>query len=206
MRATGGRSSHSGSARRGQINLRPATRENSERHGQVPGCHIYDGRLSLRRRHPDQPRLASARGRYTFDVSGFRHMLNRLKQNDETEVVVPVFDRKLEISRSAARTIRTTSMSGCQGNYILLRREPWSSCAAFDVTVDIRVPEEVSASASMPAGKAMEFRGRTFRRRSRPATYPMAFSSSLKASSRISSQDIGHRDQFPEDHPKGSAR
>ena len=105
----------------------------------MDGYHYDDGILISRGLRPREGAPE------TFDVSGFRHMLNRLKQNDETEVVVPVFDRKLEISRSAARTIRhDVNVLIVEGNYILLRREPWSILAPlFDVTVNIRVPEEV---------------------------------------------------------------
>ncbi|GLS22379.1 nucleoside triphosphate hydrolase [Labrys miyagiensis] len=81
----------------------------------------------------------------TFDVAGFRHMLERLKHNQEPEIAVPVFDRELEISRAAGRMIPLqVGVLIIEGNYILLDREPWSSLEPlFDVTVNIRVPEEV---------------------------------------------------------------
>lgn len=81
----------------------------------------------------------------TFDVAGFRHMLVRLKQNQEAEIAVPVFDRGLEISRAGARMIpRDINVLIVEGNYILLDQEPWSSLAPlFDVSVNIRVPQEV---------------------------------------------------------------
>lgn len=81
----------------------------------------------------------------TFDVAGFRHILDRLKHNEEAEIAVPVFDRSLEISRAGARMIpRDINVLIVEGNYILLDQEPWSSLAPlFDVSVSIRVPEEV---------------------------------------------------------------
>lgn len=81
----------------------------------------------------------------TFDVAGLRHMLGRLKLNEEMEIAVPVFDRELEISRAAARIIsRDVNVLIVEGNYILLGRDPWSSLAPlFDVSVNLRVPEEV---------------------------------------------------------------
>jgi pantothenate kinase len=105
----------------------------------MDGYHYDDSVLISRGLHPRKGAPE------TFDVSGFRHMLNRLKQNEEMEIAVPVFDRKLEISRSAARTIRRdVNVLIVEGNYLLLRREPWSSLAPlFDVTVKIRVPEDV---------------------------------------------------------------
>src|SRR5688572_27161103 len=36
----------------------------------------------------------------TFDVAGLRHMLERLRRNQEAEIAVPVFDRELEIARA----------------------------------------------------------------------------------------------------------
>jgi pantothenate kinase len=81
----------------------------------------------------------------TFDVPGFRHMLDRLRRNEEAEIAVPVFDRSLEISRASARMIpHDIDVLIIEGNYLLLDREPWSSLAPlFDVTVNIRVPEDV---------------------------------------------------------------
>jgi pantothenate kinase len=79
----------------------------------------------------------------TFDVSGFHHMLQRLKRNDEPEVAVPVFDRDLEIARAGARLIpRSVRHLIVEGNYLLLDRPGWSSLRAlFDTTIMIAVPE-----------------------------------------------------------------
>src|SRR5262245_32149512 len=41
----------------------------------------------------------------TFDVGGFDHILQRLRDNSEDAVAVPVFDRDIEISRGGARLI-----------------------------------------------------------------------------------------------------
>ena len=81
----------------------------------------------------------------TFDVGGLRHMLSRLKLNDEDEIAVPVFDRAIEISRSAARLIpKAVRVVVVEGNYLLLGLPPWSHLhVAFDATVMINVSEEV---------------------------------------------------------------
>jgi pantothenate kinase len=81
----------------------------------------------------------------TFDVAGFRHMLARLRRNEEAEIAVPVFDRNLEIARAGARLIpRSVRHLVVEGNYLLLDRDPWSSIAAFfDRTVMLVVPEAV---------------------------------------------------------------
>jgi pantothenate kinase len=81
----------------------------------------------------------------TFDVGGLRHVLLRLKSGDEEYVAVPTFDRQLEIARAGARLIpKTTRIIVIEGNYLLLRRDPWSDLfRLFDVTVLIETPEEV---------------------------------------------------------------
>ena len=81
----------------------------------------------------------------TFDVAGLRHMLKRLKDDDEEEVAVPVFNRDIEISRAAARLVpRAARIIVVEGNYLLLNRKPWSDLyAVFDMTVMIRVPIDV---------------------------------------------------------------
>jgi pantothenate kinase len=80
----------------------------------------------------------------TFDVAGFAHMLHRLRQNTEAEIAVPVFDRDLEIARAGARLIPASVRHLIvEGNYLLLKRSPWTALAPlFDTTVLIEVSEE----------------------------------------------------------------
>jgi pantothenate kinase len=79
----------------------------------------------------------------TFDVGGLRHMLMRLRANNEEAVAVPVFDRAIEIARAGARLIpRSARVIVAEGNYLLLERPPWNALRPlFDVTVMIEVPE-----------------------------------------------------------------
>ena len=79
----------------------------------------------------------------TFDVGGLRHMLLRLRDNAEAEVLVPVFDRDIEIARAGARAIpQTVRIIIAEGNYLLLKSDPWQTLRPmFDVTVFIDVPE-----------------------------------------------------------------
>lgn len=79
----------------------------------------------------------------TFDVGGLRHMLARLRRDDEEEVAVPVFDRDIEIARAGARIIgRGVRTIVVEGNYLLLGEAPWSTLRpAFDLTVLVSVPE-----------------------------------------------------------------
>jgi pantothenate kinase len=81
----------------------------------------------------------------TFDVGGLRHTLMRLKSRDEDHVAVPVFDRQLEIARAGAKLIaKVTRIIVVEGNYLLLRREPWRDLSPlFDVTVLIETTADV---------------------------------------------------------------
>ena len=81
----------------------------------------------------------------TFDVDGFKHMLLRLKSREPEHVAVPIYDRHLEIARAGAKLIpKETRIIVVEGNYLLLRREPWSGLALlFDVTVLIETPGDV---------------------------------------------------------------
>ena len=80
----------------------------------------------------------------TFDVSGFAHMLARLRENAEREIAVPVFDRAIEIARAGARMIpQTVRHLIVEGNYILLDRGDWRQLRRhYDTTVLIEVPED----------------------------------------------------------------
>ncbi|MEM1050376.1 MAG: nucleoside/nucleotide kinase family protein [Pseudomonadota bacterium] len=79
---------------------------------------------------------------HTFDVGGFAHMLMRLKQNEEGEIAVPVFDRGIEIARNSARVIPgTVRHLIVEGNYLLLDEAPWRDLGPlFDTTVFLSVP------------------------------------------------------------------
>lgn len=81
----------------------------------------------------------------TFDVAGLRHMLGRLKRNEEPEIAVPIFDRDLEIARAGAALVpQSVSRLIVEGNYLLLNRPGWSDLASmYDVKVMIAVPEDV---------------------------------------------------------------
>ncbi len=73
----------------------------------------------------------------TFDIDSFEHILMRLTANKRTDVAVPVFDRTNDLARASARIIRCdTSIILVEGNYLLLRDEPWSHLAQyFDLSV-----------------------------------------------------------------------
>ncbi|OZA10474.1 MAG: nucleoside/nucleotide kinase family protein [Rhodobacterales bacterium 17-64-5] len=77
----------------------------------------------------------------TFDVAGYRHLLSRLR--DEDEVAIPVFDRTLELSRGSADLVtKAHRILVTEGNYLLLNETPWTDLTEyFDLTVMIEVPE-----------------------------------------------------------------
>lgn len=78
----------------------------------------------------------------TFDVDGLRALLQRLRANEDEEVIVPVFDRDIEIARAGARPIpRAVPVIVAEGNYLLLSTPPWSRLKPlFDLTVMIDTP------------------------------------------------------------------
>lgn len=86
-------------------------------------------------------RLANKGAIDTFDVHGLRHMLERLKKNEDEIVAVPVFDRSIEIARAGGRLIsRQTGIIVCEGNYLLMRHAPWDRLKPiFDLTVMVEV-------------------------------------------------------------------
>ncbi len=77
----------------------------------------------------------------TFDVAGYRHLLSRLR--DEDEVAIPVFDRALELSRGSADLVTAQHrILVAEGNYVLLNEAPWTGLADFfDMTVMIDVAQ-----------------------------------------------------------------
>ena len=87
---------------------------------QMDGFHFDDAILNSRNL---LPRKGSPE---TFDVMGLKNFLIRLA--NEPEVVVPVFDRRLELSRSSAVTItEDKKIIIVEGNYLLLNSHPWST-------------------------------------------------------------------------------
>jgi pantothenate kinase len=77
----------------------------------------------------------------TFDVAGFAAMLRRLRAEDE--VIIPVFDRTIDLSRGSARVVGPEArIAVVEGNYLLLRDAPWNALAPlWDLTVFLDVPE-----------------------------------------------------------------
>ena len=81
---------------------------------------------------------------HTFDFDGFKNTLKRLREPG-SEVVVPLFDRQLDLARAgAAKVSLQHRIVLVEGNYLLLDQTPWSELhKLFDVRVFLDVPEEV---------------------------------------------------------------
>ena len=66
----------------------------------------------------------------TFDVYGLLNFIKRLQ--NEPEVIVPIFDRSLELSRSSAVIIsKESKVIIVEGNYLLLNSQPWKDLQNF---------------------------------------------------------------------------
>ena len=103
----------------------------------MDGFHLDNGLLRTR------GDLARKGAPWTFDLDGFAATLDRLAADDGRDVLVPVFDRTLEISRGAAREIPASArLILVEGNYLLLDRPGWRDLARhFALTVMLEVPE-----------------------------------------------------------------
>ena len=104
---------------------------------QMDGFHFDDAILNSRNLIP---RKGSPE---TFDVMGLKNFLIRLA--NEPEVVVPVFDRTLELSRSSAVTItEDKKIIIVEGNYLLLNSHPWSTLNDyFNLSIMIHCEESI---------------------------------------------------------------
>lgn len=78
----------------------------------------------------------------TFDVAGFAQALDRVRDAG-APVILPVFDRDLDLARAGAREVATEArVIVVEGNYLLLREEPWAGLGrCFDRTLFLSVPE-----------------------------------------------------------------
>ncbi|MDR6590863.1 nucleoside triphosphate hydrolase [Agrobacterium tumefaciens] len=104
----------------------------------MDGFHYDDAVLEEMKRRPFKGAID------TFDAHGLRHMLERLKANEDDVVAVPVFDRAIEIARAGGRLIpQSVDIIVCEGNYLLASQSPWDRLKQiFDLTVFVDVDED----------------------------------------------------------------
>ena len=82
----------------------------------------------------------------TFDFVGFKHLLLRVK--NENEVVYPVFDRERENAIAGAGILKKNiRIVIVEGNYLLFDEEPWSCLSklwdySIFLDVDLKVLEQ----------------------------------------------------------------
>ena len=81
---------------------------------------------------------------HTFDVDALERDLHRVRSKDRS-VLLPVFDRDLDLARASAREIGVEiELLILEGNYLLLDQAPWSQLRLFfDTTVFLEVEEPV---------------------------------------------------------------
>ncbi len=74
---------------------------------------------------------------HTYDVAGYAAMLDRLRATPTEAVALPVFDRRLELTRAAAEIAEPQHrIIVTEGNWLLLDDDPWTELAPrFDLTV-----------------------------------------------------------------------
>ena len=106
---------------------------------QMDGFHVDDALLAAR---GDLPRKGAP---HTFDLDGLASILDRLAVDNSRDVLVPVFDRTQELSRSAMREIgASTRLVIVEGNYLLLDRPGWRNLKPrFALSIMLQVPDAV---------------------------------------------------------------
>lgn len=80
---------------------------------------------------------------HTFDLDGYRAMLQRLRADAGCDVAAPAFDRAIEIARSGALIIAApVRIVVTEGNWLLLDAPGWRTLAAlFDRTATLAATE-----------------------------------------------------------------
>jgi pantothenate kinase len=124
----------------GKSTLSEALVAEFSRHGQgaaiVPmdGFHYDNAVLEAR------GMLARKGAPFTFDVDGYRALLTRIREQPDTEIAVPVFDRALDLARAGGAVITPKHRFViAEGNYLLLDQPGWAQMAElFDLTVMLK--------------------------------------------------------------------
>ena len=81
---------------------------------------------------------------HTFDADGFNNLVKRVA-DATVEVIVPVFDRQLDLARAGASIIdESHHIILVEGNYLLLNQAPWQQLhSIFDHRIYLDVPDSV---------------------------------------------------------------
>lgn len=85
---------------------------------------------------------------HTFDIAGYRALLERVRTSLGVEVAIPVFDRSQELSRNAAEIIAADAeVVISEGNWLLLDQPGWRDLRPlFDLTIMLEVDDRTIES------------------------------------------------------------
>ncbi|MFT7475157.1 MAG: pantothenate kinase [Verrucomicrobiales bacterium] len=113
---------------------------------------------------------------HTFDVASYAMTLLSLREQPNTEMSVPVYDRGLSLSRNCASAVTTRhDIIVTEGNYLLLDSSPWRELSAlFDLTVQIDTPLDVVEERIRARWRAAELSEEEIRRRTEENDLPNA--------------------------------
>lgn len=108
----------------------------------LDGFH-FDNDILVARGHRDRKGAP-----HTFDTAGYRATLVRVRDQPDSQIAVPVFDRGQELSRAGAAIIEPHhTVVVTEGNWLLLDLAPWSDLGPlFDLSVMVRVDETTVAA------------------------------------------------------------
>ncbi|MEM5494308.1 nucleoside triphosphate hydrolase [Hoeflea sp. AS16] len=101
----------------------------------MDGFHLDNAVLKVR------GTLARKGAPFTFDADGYAALLTRLRAEPDSEIAIPVFDRKLDLARAGGALVTPDHrFLVAEGNYLLLDGPAWRQMAElFDLTVMLRV-------------------------------------------------------------------
>ena len=127
----------------------------------MDGFHLDDSVLRAR------DLLARKGAQNTFDVGGLVALPRRIRANTEDEILAPLFDRELELSKAGALVVvRQTRVVIVEGNYLLLDSEPWAALRGlFDIAVRIRAPQGLLRRRLVDRWKSFELPDDEIKRR-----------------------------------------
>lgn len=104
---------------------------------------------------------------HTFDWPGYRALIERVRDDADGDIAIPVFDRSLELTRNGAAILSsevTTVIT--EGNWLLLDRPGWRDLRdLFDLTVMLQVEESVVESRILARWTGLGFDAPTAQKR-----------------------------------------
>tara|TARA_B100001123_G_C14977553_1_gene894232 strand:+ start:156 stop:797 length:642 start_codon:yes stop_codon:yes gene_type:complete len=93
-----------------------------------------------------QRKLISKKGEpITFDSEAFLDLVKKIKKKHNSHITFPIFDRKLDLSRSSADSMnKSNRVIIIEGNYLLLKKSPWKKLKQYiDFFVFLKVDKNI---------------------------------------------------------------